>query len=954
MKSCISIKTDYSILTSLIKLADLVNYAVDNKITVLGICDDNLCMTAEFLSLCKNENIKPLVALEVKFNDRLIYLYAKNNKGLKSLFKLNTYLLDNELIIEELKKYIDDLVVVILYEDKDIYESLKNITDNIYIGYANEEEKRNALIMISKLVYFNLALAINSYDTKYINYLQMIKDNVSSSEYTNKDYSKFYLKSTLENDTFIKEIDSLFLTKRDDLIPHYDEKHENSYAFLEALAIKGLSKRLNGNVSGDYKKRLMYELSVIKKMNFVDYFLIVYDYVKYSKKNNIYVGPGRGSAAGSLVTYTLGITNIDPLKYNLLFERFLNPERVTMPDIDIDFDASKRGDVIEYVKKRYGDLNVMPIMTYGTLASKQVLLSVSKILNVDISLISNLIDAKKSLRDNLTNEVVKILNSHKDIKEVYYDALKLEGLKKHISTHAAGIIICRERLDEVIPIIKSGDSYLTGFTMNYLEDLGLLKMDFLAIKNLTTMANILNEIGNVNINEIPLDDEEVLKRFSFGNTTGIFQFEVEGMKNFLRKLKPSSFNDLVVAVALYRPGPMENIDTFIKRKEGKLKVDYIVPSLEPVLKETYGIIVYQEQIMQIFMIIASYTTAEADIIRRAISKKKESVIKEEKEKFIIRAKKNGYEETDATKIYDYIMKFANYGFNKSHSVAYALVAYQMMYLKVRYPLYFYNYLLNINKGSSIKTKEYIDEAKMVNIKIIKPDVNISRNDYYIKEGIVMPLSFIKNVGEAISNEIVLARGSVPFKDFFDFAARIYNKGINEKIIENLIMAGAFDSFGETRATLVDNIKPAILYAELISGLDESLVNKPELIKKEEYPSNVLMQKELDLYGFYISNHPASKFKCPKIKDINNYFDKNVVTVGLLESVRMIKTKKGDSMAFLRISDETGTMDYTIFPNRINYANIIKDGDLLKIAGHVEKRLDKYQIVVLKLEKIKEI
>ena len=711
---------------------------------------------------------------------------------------------------------------------------------------------------------------------------------------------------------------------------------------------------LNGNVSDDYKKRLMYELSVIKKMNFVDYFLIVYDYVKYSKKNNIYVGPGRGSAAGSLVTYTLGITNIDPLKYNLLFERFLNPERVTMPDIDIDFDASKRGDVIEYVKKRYGNLNVMPIMTYGTLASKQVLLSVSKILNVDISLISNLIDAKKSLRDNLTNEVVKILNSHKDIKEVYYDALKLEGLKKHISTHAAGIIICRERLDEVIPIIKSGDSYLTGFTMNYLEDLGLLKMDFLAIKNLTTMANILNEIGNVNINEIPLDDEEVLKRFSFGNTTGIFQFEVEGMKNFLRKLKPSSFNDLVVAVALYRPGPMENIDTFIKRKEGKLKVDYIVPSLEPVLKETYGIIVYQEQIMQIFMIIASYTTAEADIIRRAISKKKESVIKEEKEKFIIRAKKNGYEETDATRIYDYIMKFANYGFNKSHSVAYALVAYQMMYLKVRYPLYFYNYLLNINKGSSIKTKEYIDEAKMVNIKIIKPDVNISRNDYYINEGIVMPLSFIKNVGEAISNEIVLARGSVPFKDFFDFAARIYNKGINEKTIENLIMAGAFDSFGETRATLVDNIKPAILYAELISGLDESLVNKPELIKKEEYPSNVLMQKELDLYGFYISNHPASKFKCPKIKDINNYFDKNVVTVGLLESVRMIKTKKGDSMAFLRISDETGTMDYTIFPNRINYANIIKDGDLLKIAGHVEKRLDKYQIVVLKLEKIKEI
>ena len=952
MKSCLSIKTDYSILSSLIKIPDLISYAINNHIAALGIIDDNLSSSMEFILECQKSNIKPLVSLEANYQDSKIYLYAKDEQGLHNLFKINTILLNNPLIINDLKKYINNLIILLPYNSIKLYDKLKTITNNIFIGYQTKQEKQSALIITNKIIYFNQVLSLTKEDTKYLNYLNMIKDNLTYDTYQDINYSNNYLHITEDADELIREV-NITISPSKNLIPHYDENIKDSFSYLKALSIKGLTKRLNGNVPKEYQERLLYELNVINKMNFVDYFLIVYDYVKYSIKNNIYVGPGRGSAAGSLVTYSLGITAIDPLKYNLLFERFLNPERVTMPDIDIDFDASKRYLVIDYVKERYGSKRVMPIMTYGTLASKQVLLNVSKILSIDISKINKLIDPKKTLKENLTEEIIKILNTDKKIKQVYYESLKLEGLKKHISTHAAGVVISKEDLDDIIPITKSGEVYLTGYTMNYLESLGLLKMDFLAIKDLTTMAGIIDKLPTkININNIDLNNEEVLNRFKTANTTGIFQFESAGMKNFLRKLKPNSFNDLVVALALFRPGPMQNIDSFIRRKEGKEKVEYIVPALEPILKETYGIIVYQEQIMQIFRTIASYKMSEADLIRRAISKKKEKIIIEEKEKFILRAEKKGYSKEISTKIYDLILKFANYGFNKSHSVAYALVGYQMMYLKVIYPKIFYSSLLNINIGSVTKTKEYIDEAKSLNIKIVKPDINTSSYDYYINNDIIMPLRVIKNIGDVVSLEIYEERKKTPYQDFFDFVSRIYNKNINTKTIETLIYAGALDSFNQTRNTLINNIKQALIYAELVSGLDSNLVTKPNLEIYEELPSNELMNKELELYGFYVSNHPASKYNEIKIMNIKKYFDKTITTVGLLESIKTIKTKNNDTMAFLEISDETGSLSYTLFPNKISYANLLKVGDLLKINGHVEKRYDKYQIIVNKIEKLK--
>ena len=944
----ISIKTDYEVLASLIKIPDLISYAKSKNLDALGIIDNNLCASAEFLKACNQNNIKPLIALDIEIDNKHLYLYAKDENSLKKLFKINTYKLDNEITKEYLAPMLKDFLVVVT--DIELYKELKTHTDKIYFGYDNENTKKVGIDQKAKTVFFNIAKTLQKEDTKYLKYLTLIEDG-KRPEINQMDAKENYLKPG-NNLEFTSQI-NITLSQNSNLIPHYDEKIKDSYEYLKQLAVFGLKKRLNGVVPKNYQERLLYELKVIKDMNFVDYFLIVYDYVKYARSNDIMVGPGRGSAAGSLVTYSLGITMIDPLKYNLLFERFLNKERVTMPDIDIDFDAKERWRVINYVKEKYGDNCVMPIMTYGTFASKQVLLSIAKIWGTEIDALMPLIDAKKTLKENLTPEVIKILNSNLEIKKIYYEAFKFEGLKKHISTHAAGVVICNTALDNIIPIIKSGDTYLTGYTMNYLEALGLLKMDFLAIKDLTTMKMIIDDINEkLDLNKIDLEDESVLNEFKKVNTTGIFQFESEGMKSFLQKLKPSKFDDLVVALALYRPGPMQNIDTFIRRKEGKEKVDYITPELEDILKETYGIIVYQEQIMQIFTALAGYSYSEADIIRRAISKKKEEVIKEEQIKFITRAKNKVSEET-ASKIYDLIMKFANYGFNKSHSVAYAFVGYQMMYLKVKYPLYFYKDLLTINIGSATKTKEYIDEAKSLGIKIVKPDINLSTNEYIIhEESILMPFNIIKNVGGTASNDIVKEREKGPFQDFYDFVSRLYGKSVNTKTITNLIMAGVFDSFNETRNTLINSMKNASIYAELISGLDSSLVSKPELERKEEFPLNELMKAEIDLYGFYVSNHPASKFKGIKINEIPNYFDKMIEIYGLLESIKTIKTKKNDTMAFLKISDETGYFDCTIFPKKIDYINRIKEGEVLKFYGHVEKRYDKYQLIINKIDKIR--
>lgn len=962
----LGVKSDYSLLKSLIKIPELIDYAKEHNITALGLLDDNLFGSMCFYNSCINNKIKPIIGLNIKLSTSNIYLYAKNYNGYQNLLKINTIIQEREINYIDLKSHSKDIIGVLPYKYLSIFDQVKNIFDDFYLSYGNDFEKKNALVKYDKCVYINEVCTFGFQDVKYMKILRSIE---TTEEIDLQEYSDAYLdRDVKEEDSnttkSFSELINLEIPKDGKYIPHYDMNIDNSYEYLCNLCKKGLSRRLNNQVTEEYSSRLKMELDVINNMGFVDYFLIVYDYVKYAKKNNILVGPGRGSAAGSLVSYCLGITNVDPIKYDLLFERFLNPDRITMPDIDIDFEYTKRDQVISYVKTRYGVNNVANIMTFGTLGARQVIRDVGKALNVDTGLIdrlSNLLDPKLSLKENLDNKFVKeFVASSSDIKKVYQVSFKLEGLKRHISTHAAGVVISSKELDDVIPVCINGGELLTGVTMEYLEDLGLLKMDFLALRNLTIIQNVLEliekETGKkINLAEIPLDDKVTLNVFKSVDTEGIFQYESSGMKNFLSKLKPDNFSDLVAAVALFRPGPMQNIDSFIRRKEGKEQVIYPDSSLEGILKDTYGIMIYQEQIMQVLVKMANYSFAEADNIRRAMSKKKLEVMEREREVFIERSIKNGYTKEKANEVYDLIIKFANYGFNKAHSVSYALIGYQMAYLKANYPVYFIANLLNMSIGSDIKTKEYIDEAKLKDIRVFKPNINVSMDYYVIKENaLLLPLNAIHNVGGAAVTEIIKERvENGRFTDFFNFVARTYGKSVNKKTIEALIDADVFRDFNVNHKTLMNSIDSAMDYAMLCSDLDESLVMKPNYDIEEEYSDTELMMRELNTFGYYVTNHPASKYQdgIMKIQNIKNYFDKFVDTVVIIGSIRKIKTKKAEDMGFLSGSDETGTADFIIFPKNNKFLNSFRKDDFVKIRGQVTRRNDKFQIVVSNIELI---
>ena len=960
----LKIVTEYSLLKSTIKVDSLILFLKKHNITSCAICDENLYGVMEFFTKMTANHLKPIIGLQIKIEEKEIDLYPKNNEGYKNLLKIHTLKEINELTFDTLKEYLANIKVVLPRNSYDLLE----VFPNSYLSYKNDTEKIEALLKTSNCVYIRKSRCLEKIDTEYLKCLEAIDKGCLLNEITTN-YEDAYLnllvkpedeQTTLE---LIQDID-LDINQKGKYIPIYN-KEINSEEYLTNLAKKGLYKRLNGNVSKEYMDHLNYELSIIQKMGFTDYFLIVYDYVLYAKKNNILVGPGRGSAAGSLVSFSIGITNVDPIKYHLLFERFLNPERITMPDIDIDFEYTKRGEVIDYVRNRYGKKNVAPIMTFGTLASKQALRDTGRIFNIENSLMDKLasfIDAKTSLKENLEKiEVKEFLHQNKNLKEIYKIALKLEGLKRHISTHAAGVVISSVPLDEVIPLSLNTPVFMTGVTMEYLEPLGLLKMDFLALRNLTIIANVLELIKEntgktLDLNKIDLNDPEIFKLFCNADTEGIFQYESSGMKNLMKKLKPTSFSDLVASVALFRPGPMNNIDLFVRRKHGKEPVIYLHPDLEPILKETYGVIVYQEQVMQILVKIGGYSYAEADNIRRAMSKKKESVILEDKEHFINNAVKRGYKKELATEIYELILKFANYGFNKAHSVCYALIGYQMAYLKVKYPIYFITNLLNMSLGSEIKTKEYIDEARKVGIKILKPDINKADKTYkVIDNALMIPLGSIKNLGVTASNAILEEREKNGlYKDYLDAISRIYGHSNNKKTISSLIDAGTFDSFHRTKKTMIENLDAAINYAGLISDLDPSFVMKPLLEELEEYESDILREKELNSYGFYVTNHPVSKYNDSsiiKLENIKNYFNKRIKCVVLVEKIKKIETKKKEKMAFITGSDETGKGEFVLFPNGYSLLKNIKNNDIIVVQGLVTKRFDSFQININGLQKV---
>ncbi len=947
------IKTDNSLLSSLINIDELIKYALKNNISSLSITDNNMYGVIEFYNKCIINNIKPIIGLELTIENKKIILYCIDNNGYKNLIKLSTINSEKTIDYDNLKKYSASLICIVLYKDMDIYETLEKIYEKIYIGYKNEFEYKK--IQNTNKVYINQICYLNEFDDIYLKYLTAIKNSqlienvenvlINNNLILEKDLLK--LNFDLTNNYEITKMCNIKIEYEDNLIPKFKCPDSlDSYTYLKKLCIDGLKKIFGNTVNKIYVDRLKKELEIINKMGFCNYFLIVWDYVKYAKENSILVGPGRGSAASSLVAYVLNITTIDPIKYNLLFERFLNPERITMPDIDIDFEYRYRDAMVKYVISKYGIKNVAPIITFGTLGAKQAIRDVARTMSIELKMVDNLckmIDSNLTLLENYNknSKIKNYISINEELKNLYKVATKIEGLKRHTSIHAAGVVMCDKPLDEVIPLDKShNDFYVTGYSMEYLESLGLLKMDFLALKNLTLIKDTIDEL-NINFDDIPINDKKAINIFTKANTIGIFQFESEGMINFIKKLKPDNVEDIIASLALFRPGPMNNIDSYIKRKKGIEKIDYIHDDLYDILKDTYGIIIYQEQIMLIASRMASYTLGEADVLRRAMSKKKESILINEKEKFITRSIANGYDEKIATKVYELILKFASYGFNRAHSVSYAMISIKMAYLKANYSLVFMKNLLNMVIGNSIKTNEYIYECKKLNVELTKPDINISEDKYIQKNGkLFFPLNLIKNIGVGAVELILKERHKKQFDDIFDFINRCYGKIVNRQVIESLIYSGAFDSLNYNKRTLIYNLDVIINYGEIGSLLQDEL--KPIIEEKEEFKQEELMQYELDMFGFYITTHPITKYK----------INKDVELVLLVNKVKENTTKKNEKMCFINAMDEVSNIDLVLFPKVYEKNQNINRLDVIHLFGRVEKRFDKVQIIVNKMEILK--
>ena len=972
MFTSLYVKTNYSLLSSLVSIDNLILYAVEHKLSALAICDDNMTSTKIFYDKCIKNNIKPIIGLDLKYNNSNILMYAKSFTGYQSLIKLSTISSERDITITDLETYNNDVVVVLPYKDFALYNELTRLYDNLYIGVLNKTEEKESYKVTKNVVFINKVLYLNKKHEKYLKYLFMIRDSKTiADDVTFKDNYNYMLLSdaislvsneTLNNTNVIADMCNLELSKRDDLLPVYDTNIDSD-EYIVKLSVAGLNKRLGGNVSDVYKKRLIYELDVIKRMGFSNYFLVVYDFIKYAKKNNILVGPGRGSAAGSLVAYSLGITEIDPIKYDLLFERFLNPERVSMPDIDTDFPDIYRNSIIEYVEKR-----VSGIITFGTMAAKLVLRDVGRVLNIPPKTIDTLCKkiptvTKDKLKDfyDRDENFRNIINSSDKLILLYEISTLIEGFPRHISTHAAGVVMSRIDLDRIIPLVRNDDMYISGYTMEYLEELGLLKMDFLGIKNLTTIMNIIADIESslgikINFSDIPLDDPDALKLFETADTCGIFQFESEGMKNFLRKLRPNTIYDIFAAIALFRPGPAVNIDSYIRRKYGLEQVTYLDPCLEGILSSTYGIIIYQEQIMQIANVMAGFSYGEADILRRAMSKKKLDLLKGEEIRFIEGSVTRGHKEEDAKRVFDLILNFANYGFNKSHSVSYAIVAYKMAYLKAKYPKFFFSNLLSSVIGSEVKTIEYINEARKLGINVILPDINRSTNKYEVVDnGILFPLSNIKNVGIVTCKDIINSRGD-GFSDIYDCFSKILSRNVNKSTLEALIDVSCFDSFGYNKKTLYYNLDNLINYATLTKDLDPDLVIKPDIEIMDEFSKGELLSNEKASLGFYLSSHPTTIYKSRisnvvNLADIRNYFGKRVELLVMIDKVRVVNTKNNDRMAFYLASDDTAQTDLTLFPKAYEKYKDIDKGEIVLVKGEVQRRFDKYQIIVNEIKRI---
>ena len=978
-------KTNYSLLGSTIEVDALIEHAHERKLKVLSVVEDgSMHSGVKFFTACAKADIRPVfgVSLIVSANGASSKwtLFARNQTGYRILLKLTSdYALNHLVVAEDVLVHAANLVICL-----DVSSDIPSITkmgdakmmSSLFLGISSIQLVEQA----KSLTHFNLPFVflpavrvLSTDDTDLLQVVTAIKDNVKVSEVPAFGDVHFlsprearvlaesdeFLATAMANTTVIADLCDVTLDLGRNLLPKFSVPTGDSSAdYLEALCVRGMKRRYGEAVSTVHKQRLKYELDVIGQMGFSDYFLIVWDFVKYAKSNGILVGPGRGSAAGSLVAYVLGITGVDPIGYDLLFERFLNPARISLPDIDIDFQDDRRDEVIDYVREKYGAYAVCQIATFGTLKGRSSWRDTARTHGLEtaqINAVTKFLSSRLSLEGNLDENPAlgTYLESHPSHKAVFKKAMRLKGFPRNVSTHAAGVIISPNDLRNFTALVKGGGTtYLSQYEAEDLEAIGLLKMDFLGLRNLTMIQEVSALIraevdANFDIGQISLEDARTYQLIASANTMGVFQLESSGMQATLRQIAPSNIEDIISALSLYRPGPMANIPTFCARRHGRERISYDHPSLEPILRKTYGIIVYQEQIMQIASLVAGYSLGEADILRRAVSKMERKVMQEEGPKFIARAGQKGYSQTVAKNIFDLILRFANYGFNRSHAASYAIISYQMAYLKANYPQYFMASVLQTEMGSARGTATAIKEARALGIDVLPPSVNDSLRGHKATQGTIrLGLGLIKSIGSEIANKLLTERGQSPFKDFYDFVART-SDFLGDKVMTNLIDAGACDDFGYNRATLHKNVKRILEHQQFGPLVAVEFVMEEADVAVD---TNTLMELEYDLFGFYLQTHPIHLFD-DQIKqngwvtpsEIDPLSMKRVTCVGYVTRIKEIKDKNGKPMAFIELTDEATGIDMTIFAREfhVEHRNILNK--VVVIAGAVNVRNDRVGI-----------
>ena len=1043
--------TQYSLLDGACRFGQLFDAAKQNGQTAVAITDHgNMFGAIEFYKEAKKHGIKPIIGCEVYVAVRSrfdkvhsvdserhhLVLLCKNETGYKNLIKMvseswtSGFYVKPRVDKELLERYHEGIIALSGCLAGEIprklaardYEGAKQTAlwynsvfgqGNYYLEMQNHgiKEQLEIIPMLARLseetgiplVATNDVHYVKKEDAKTQKVLICIQTNHTIDEETGLEFGTddFYLKSEAEmqslfrdypqataNTQVIADMCNVEFEFHKTKLPHFDVPDgRDHFEYFKEKCYEGLYRNYGSNPDKKYTERLDYELSVIKNMGYVDYFLIVADFINYAKQNDIPVGPGRGSGAGSIAAYCMGITGIDPMKYNLIFERFLNPERVSMPDIDVDFCYVRREEVIDYVIRKYGADHVAQIVTFGTMAARAAIRDVGRVLGLPYNTVDTVskqipreldITIDKALRKNA--ELRKMYDSDPRIKELVDLAKDVEGMPRHASKHAAGVVITDKPVSEYVPLAKNDDSVVTQYTMTTIEELGLLKMDFLGLRTLTVIDDCAKAVRerepSFSINNIPLDDEKTYDLFRSGETYGVFQCESAGLRRVLARLKPNNLEDIIAVISLYRPGPMDSIDTYIKNRHNPENVKYKTEMLRPILEVTNGCMVYQEQVMEIFRSLAGYSFGRADIVRRAMSKKKHDVMEKERTTFVEGCGKNGISKETANSIFDDMTSFASYAFNKSHSAAYALVAYQTAYLKCHYPAEFMAALMTSVIDWTDKVTMYISECNRMGIEVLRPDVNFSRAQFTTDFGkIRFGLLAVKNLGRNFIDAIYKERClNGKYTSFYDFVKRVYSKDFNKRAVESLIKCGALDSFSLNRREMMLNLNAVVSSVEMtkrrnidgqiglfdLGNIKDS--SEPEIKREKEFGRLEMLNYEKETTGLYISGHPMAEYvglskqiKAAPVSDlleaagdeVSPYKDGAFVKVfGIISSVKKKITKNDSTMAFVTVEDVTGSVEIIVFPKIYErYANMLSVGNVTVIKGRLSLRDDEDSKIV---------